>query len=56
MKAYFDGAGNLVIEAENHAERVALRMWQYINISEDVSANELFDAEAFCLKVSDGDA
>ncbi|ENQ3930739.1 hypothetical protein ACEF99_002587 [Salmonella enterica subsp. enterica serovar Newport] len=56
MKAYFDDAGNLVIEAENQAERVALRMWCEINDSDVMTTHEFFRDEKFSLKVVDGNA
>ncbi|EJU2684809.1 hypothetical protein N4V86_005256 [Salmonella enterica] len=56
MKAYFDDAGNLVIEAENQAEKAALMMWREINDSNVTTTNEFFCDERFSLKVVDGNA
>ncbi|EBU8673089.1 hypothetical protein D4F06_18840 [Salmonella enterica subsp. enterica serovar Muenchen] len=56
MKAYFDNAGNLVIEAENQAEKAALRMWREINESDVLTVYELFCDEKFSLKIIDGNA
>lgn len=56
MKAYFDDAGNLVIEAENQTEKAALMMWCEINESSERSIYEFFCGEKFSLKVADGNA
>ncbi|EIP3426188.1 hypothetical protein LSE82_005051 [Salmonella enterica] len=56
MKAYFDDAGNLVIEPKNNTDLAALMMWREINESGDRSIYEFFCGEKFSLKVVDGNA
>lgn len=55
MKAYFDEAGNLVIEGENPTERVALHLWMYSQFDNDITFNELVSSKTFGLRTLFGD-
>ncbi|EEP5311765.1 hypothetical protein OOP60_002399 [Salmonella enterica] len=56
MKAYFDDAGNLVIEAENQVERVALHLWTYTHAEDETTIRDLLDSRILGLRTpySDG--
>ncbi|EBW8394018.1 hypothetical protein A3X38_14780 [Salmonella enterica subsp. enterica serovar Florida] len=54
MKAYFDDAGNLVIEAENHAERVALHLWTYTHAENEETIRELLNSKILGLRTPFG--
>ncbi|ECI3886731.1 hypothetical protein AHV09_07495 [Salmonella enterica subsp. enterica] len=54
MKAYFDDTGNLVIEAENQTERVALHLWTYTHADNDTTVRELLDSKILGLRTPFG--
>lgn len=55
MKAYFDNGGNLVVEAENAAEKVALHLWTYALAEDDITVRDALDLRFFGLRTPYGE-